>query len=450
MATRAQTLDPTFTLPRLTAVASNGTVVDGIINDVVLLPDGKYLVGGSFQRINGVVANNLARLLPDGTLDATFAGSADAPVYALALQPDGKILVGGAFSALSGQARQSVGRLLAGGSIDVSFTPASQPLPGATAVVSRIALEANGNVLISGRFNVRGAGSSAQQIARLSGTSGQTDAGFQPGIAGNTGITDVLVQPDGKILVSGVTSAYVLGTLLTRFLPDGSVDNSFTTHTTYFISGINDLALDPAGNIYAAGESNTYGLLRYSPSGNVQYSFQAGGQITNVGAVAVQPNGRVLIGAGRLYRMLPDGNADASFAPANGPTSLGYYNVRRLLVQPNGAIVAAGLMTVPGSTATTGMVRLLDANVLHVRPAAADARVAAWPVPAHDELNLELGTASRPQRVQLLDALGRAVYTQHQPAVQQRLTVSGFPAGTYQLQVDYADGSRAQRRVVLH
>jgi uncharacterized delta-60 repeat protein len=37
-----------------------------------ILPDGKLVAGGNFTAVNGVIRNNLARLNPDGTLDASF------------------------------------------------------------------------------------------------------------------------------------------------------------------------------------------------------------------------------------------------------------------------------------------------------------------------------------------------------------------------------------------
>src|SRR5947209_16602788 len=75
---------------------------NGIIRCALLQPDGKLLIGGDFTTLapNGgaaVTRNRIARLNPDGTLDAAFNPNANSTVYALALQSDGKIIVGGAF-----------------------------------------------------------------------------------------------------------------------------------------------------------------------------------------------------------------------------------------------------------------------------------------------------------------------------------------------------------------
>src|SRR6266480_3543318 len=73
---------------------------NGRVNVVVVQPDGKILIGGTFTTLspNGGVAvtrNHIARLNPDGTLDITFNPNANNTVYAIAVQADGKILAGG-------------------------------------------------------------------------------------------------------------------------------------------------------------------------------------------------------------------------------------------------------------------------------------------------------------------------------------------------------------------
>jgi Domain of unknown function (DUF5122) beta-propeller/FG-GAP-like repeat len=56
--------------------------------------------------------NNIARLNFDGTTDNSFNVNVDNVVYDLALQSDGKILIGGDFERVDGLQRTSVARLL--------------------------------------------------------------------------------------------------------------------------------------------------------------------------------------------------------------------------------------------------------------------------------------------------------------------------------------------------
>ena len=94
-----------------------GLGFDDYINAVTVLSDGKLLLVGGFTSYNGVQANRLARLNPDGSVDTSinFGTGANNFVAASVVQPwDAKVLVGGAFSSVDGQTRNGVARLNAG------------------------------------------------------------------------------------------------------------------------------------------------------------------------------------------------------------------------------------------------------------------------------------------------------------------------------------------------
>src|SRR5580704_13556457 len=81
---------------------------NGAVRVVVAQPDGKILIGGEFTTVLGVTRNHIARLNPDGTLDAAFDPNANNFVLIIAVQADGKILVGGTFTganSIGGQTR---------------------------------------------------------------------------------------------------------------------------------------------------------------------------------------------------------------------------------------------------------------------------------------------------------------------------------------------------------
>src|ERR1700680_4173948 len=50
---------------------------NGTIRVVVVQPDGKILIGGDFTSVRGTPRNRIARLNPDGTLDAAFDPNAN-------------------------------------------------------------------------------------------------------------------------------------------------------------------------------------------------------------------------------------------------------------------------------------------------------------------------------------------------------------------------------------
>src|SRR5437588_4089857 len=111
-----------LTLAGSAAVVRGQSALDGFdpnangnVSSIAVQADGKILIGGDFTTLspNGgaaVTRNHIARLNPDGTLDA-FNPNANGTVYGIAVQADGKILAGGTFSNVGGQTRNNIARL---------------------------------------------------------------------------------------------------------------------------------------------------------------------------------------------------------------------------------------------------------------------------------------------------------------------------------------------------
>src|SRR5437667_1512424 len=100
---------------------------NGTVRVAVVQPDGKILIGGDFTTLspNGgaaVTRNHIARLNPDGTLDA-FNPNANGTVNAIAVQADGKILAGGFFTNIGGQTRNYIARLNPDATLDAFNNP---------------------------------------------------------------------------------------------------------------------------------------------------------------------------------------------------------------------------------------------------------------------------------------------------------------------------------------
>ncbi len=141
------TLDPGF---------DPGVGPDGIVMKGVVQPDGKILIGGYFQNVNGMSRNGIARLNADGSLDVSFdpgegiggQGSGSNTVHSIIHQPDGKILVGGNFQTYDGFPSSCLARLNPDGDRDTLFTPGN----GADNMVQDMELLASGDYLIAGHF----------------------------------------------------------------------------------------------------------------------------------------------------------------------------------------------------------------------------------------------------------------------------------------------------------
>jgi uncharacterized delta-60 repeat protein len=183
-------------------------------NDVTCLvpqADGRILLGGQFVSLqpNGaalpIARRRVARLNADGSLDLLFDPSASGTVNCMAVQPDGKIVIAGAFTALqpNGSAaaitRNRIARLHPDGTLDATFDP------NANNVVAGLALQSDGRILLGGNFNaLRPNGAAAQTsrgyVARLN-SDGTLDAAFNPGA--DAIVFSVGLQPDGRVLLGG-------------------------------------------------------------------------------------------------------------------------------------------------------------------------------------------------------------------------------------------------------
>lgn len=358
---------------------------NGVVNVVLLQPDGEILVGGTFTGLGGgsgaTPRNAIGRLNADGSVDMSFNPGANSAVYALALQPDGKFVVGGAFTGLGGgtgtTARSRVGRLNADGTVDLGFNP------GASDPVFALVLQPDGRMLVGGRFTALGGGGSGtvlrHNIGRLN-VDGSVDATFDPGA--NADVLAIALQADGKILVGGAFttlggggSGTVPRARIGRLTADGSLDAGFdpgARNVPDAPSGayVQVLAVRPDGSILAGGFFSGLGggagttLRNYIGRLNADGSVDAdlvGGANRSIYAVAVQPDGKVLVGGvfttlgdggpgttprNYLGRFNVDGSLDTSFNPGANDT------VNALAVQPDGKILVGGFFTTLGGGGT--------------------------------------------------------------------------------------------------
>lgn len=147
-----------------------GEGVNGQVNAVAVQADGKIVIGGKFESVNGVPRASIARLNTDGTLDRTFADTPDAgvngQVFALVIQPNGGIVAGGLFTQAGKFQTMNIARYNADGSIDQTFGAGGESQIGANGVVFALAVQPDGKTLIGGDFNVV-FGQPRRSLARL-------------------------------------------------------------------------------------------------------------------------------------------------------------------------------------------------------------------------------------------------------------------------------------------
>jgi uncharacterized delta-60 repeat protein len=322
--------------------AGNGTLLRPA-NVAVLVQSGKIVTVGAVDNTIFVERQNAA-----GVLDPTFGSHGTAKVvvssggsaFAATLQPDGKIVIVGN---ANGDRDFLVVRLTANGALDSTFSGdgmTTTSFGGSGAAALGVAIAPGGQIVVAG------VNTNKLAIVRYT-AAGALDTTF-----GGTGIVQstfggsdaqahaVVVQPDGKVIVSG-TSATNNGTLIVaRYNTNGTLDGTFgsggrvSTSSTTIRSG-DALALR-GSSIVIAGFIDTAhaGAARFTSAGAIDTTFGSHGTMpvrqgafTRVNSMVFDGSGQpVLIGVSAnntdfpgartfvtLFRLRTNGTPDPTF-----------------------------------------------------------------------------------------------------------------------------------------
>mgnify|MGYP005852832521 CR=1 FL=1 len=176
--------------------------VEGVVYAIAIQSDGKIVIGGAFNAVNGVPRGNLARLNADGTLDRNFADSpvagTNGPVRALALLNDGSIVVGGEFTQAGQVTINNIALYLPDGSVDRAF--AQKGDPGTNGEVFALAVQTDGRIVLGGNFSAV-CGRQRLGVARLT-ADGTLDEAV-PASGQINGRVDALVPMGASSLAGG-------------------------------------------------------------------------------------------------------------------------------------------------------------------------------------------------------------------------------------------------------
>ncbi len=319
---------------------------------VAIQADGKSIVGGSFTSVAGSPHLNLARLNADGSVDAAFKAGTNGDVTCLAVQPNGKILVGGSFSEVNGQPRKHIARLNADGSLEDAATFNNGI--GPNGAVLSVAAQPDGKILIGGQFTEVN-GQPVNHIARLNADgSVENSATFNSGLGPNERVYSLAVQKDGKILLGGAFRE-VNGqprNHIARLEADGRVDGAFQADPGAN-TAVRTVAVQPDGRILIGGEFIEFNgqpcghLARLEANGRLDRSFRPGtGANNTVLSVAVQQDGNIVLGgafdrfdgklASHIVQLNADGGITVSFGTGADNT------VQAVALQNDGKILLGG------------------------------------------------------------------------------------------------------------
>ena len=336
-----------------------GTGANNTVAEVATQPDGKLIIAGYFTSFSGKNSNHIVRLNANGTIDHSFnpGTGADNGVDALALQPDGKILIGGSFNTYNGTSVKRVARLNADGTLDKTFK-LDKEIDGLVFTMLR---QPNGKILVGGYFNSFNGKVRFGGITRLN-ADGSFDKSFNPGEGALfSSVYAITLQPDGKILIGGDFRFFngIMRDHIARLNADGSVDESFDSNRGVN-EKINTIALQADGKILIGGDFTKHfntsrnKIARLNTNGSLDKTFESSvGANYTVRTITLQPDEKILVGGNftkynginrnQIARLNADGTlTNDTFNRGTGANG----DVRTLVLQPDGKILVLQFLEV--------------------------------------------------------------------------------------------------------
>jgi len=201
---------------------------------------------------------------------------------------------------------------------------------------------------------------------------GQVDFAFNPGQGADGPVWAVAVQVDGKVLLGGdfTTVDGVVLNRIARVHDDGYLDSSFdpgagTDRAVVAIAVQPDGKVLIGGDFTRVGTANLSRIARLNADGTVDGAFNPGlGADGAVRAIALQPDGKILLGGSfatvagisrqGIARLNADGSGDTGFDPGAGASD----DVLAVAVQSDGKILLGGAFTSVGDASRPYLARL--------------------------------------------------------------------------------------------
>jgi uncharacterized delta-60 repeat protein len=302
-------------------VAIDGATTDTLtINNVTMSDDANYNVVVSNSAGDSPSYETHLQVLPAAPgaqfVDSLPVPTVDGEVKRIIRAPDGKLIVSGVFSNFTGVPSSQLVRLFSNGQVDSSFVAS---MPGNSTMTSPYALgiQQNGTLLVAGNIAAEYGGIQHTGLLRFLAT-GALDTTFNlAGTGSDHPLLAVSVQSDDKIIAGGSANSYngvALGHLF-RLDANGGVDMNFNNGgigTQIDSSSVNDFAIRSDGKIFAIGSIPVYngvnqkGIILLNQDGTLDSSFMP--QFPSpfaLNAIAVQPDGKLIVGGAFLIQDLP-------------------------------------------------------------------------------------------------------------------------------------------------
>ncbi|MGB7925127.1 MAG: FG-GAP-like repeat-containing protein [Pyrinomonadaceae bacterium] len=324
------------------------------------------------------------------------------PVSTIAIQADNKVITGGqCYLPTVGHSHFCMMRHLTDGSIDNSFGvqgSVSTIIGVGDSQLKRVLVLPNGKIVAVGytdyydpvpwEHNYYGFAVARYNSDGSLDTTFDSDGVWMNTLVGYRGAVayDVVVQPDGKLIVAGAGTANGTGFIAVRLNVDGSLDTSFagtgvSITDIGIYGGASCVALQPDGKIVLAGNGSIniddkYVVVRLTSTGTLDGTFNNSGKLgfaagatvnDHIRRVAVLPNSKIMVMGSSQYgfgsnfgsymvvlvRINANGSFDTSFngtgkVMSNLPGA-DHANANDFLVQPTGKIIVTGSISLYGN-----------------------------------------------------------------------------------------------------
>jgi len=461
---------------------------------VALQNDGKLVVVGYARDVFGSYMA-LTRYLPNGALDLSFDTDGivttdispnDDVAYDVAIQTDGKIVVCGSSEQTATDPQITIVRYLPNGSIDSSFDGDGIAVAFENSqdqgIGSSVQIQTDGKILVAGYLQGK------FTVIRLL-SNGHLDSTFNAdGIlkyhfysGGYSDAQQVNLQADGKIIISGYASdvsGVQAGLVIVRLDSIGNFDTTFNhtgivkvIATSPFLK-LNSLLLQSDQKIVLTG-STIYAndgkvlVYRFLPDGTPDSSFATigstyrivGDDWTSEFSGAIQPDGKiVLCGVSHdgsykigLIRFQSNGTPD-SMVGGNGlvyaPTYM--YASSQMLLQPDGKFVVVGTGTYTIGANIFYTTRLMATFPLELPTFTKANEFTIGPNPNHGNFTVNFSEQTQHAQLILFDENGKRIHQTSSNAENKvMISLPGLPPGNYWLEVAESNHVSKRRQVTL-
>ena len=500
---------------------------------LAIQPDNKILACGRFINSSAEGDVSVVRYNTDGSIDESFGEKGfiiadvgkDDLVGDMALQADGKIVVTGKKGVKESEISPAfVLRYLSDGTVDNSFGNNGLVITDFSTLttISAITLQTDGKILIGGTY---GAGVRQFLVIRYNndgsldknfGTEGQAKLQVEQGDMYSLGLNDLTVQPDGKILGAGTAGPLNYHVALVRFTSEGTTDVSFGQKNGYTVLPMDEgysvarTISATADNkiiltaLYYTGSNTGLSAIKYSENGNLDSSFGDNGiavtgfdssdMTANIGAGAIQKDGKIIVG-GALWPPNDDDFTRIALVRFNNDIILpitynnftatqtkqyitlnwkttaevnnAYFSVQRSNNATNYSEIAQvkslGAGAVAHSYIYTDKIPLKGVNYYRLKQVDKDGKysyskvvsvgfikpgtIKLYPNPAKDQLNIEGLNTSNISTIFVLDVAGRTLQKFTTQSTKYQLNIGALAKGAYIIKVKDGNGTATQKFV---